>query len=136
MKSTLPWLNAEMVRFHMRKLEKGKNAFTTLPPPPPADGTDLSLMNDSDMSLLTSNSASQDGSGHVLRTEELSFLLMVVGQMEVLLKIILQQWKTPISMFLAGVRKAAPNVVFATSTMGYNLRSPRLPKLTEGHLEN
>ena len=68
MKSTLPWLNAEMVRFHMRKLEKGKNSCTTLPPPPPAGGTDLSLMNDSDMSLLTSNSANQAGSGHVLRT--------------------------------------------------------------------
>jgi hypothetical protein len=80
MKPTLPWLNTEMVRFHMRKLEKDKNEFT-MSPPPPAGGTDSSSTNDSAISSLT----------------------------------------------------APTTVVFATSTIGYNLHSPRLPKLTEGH---
>jgi hypothetical protein len=71
MKPTLPWLNTEMVRFHMRKLEKGKNAHT-MPPPPPAGGTDSSSTNDSAISSLTSNSVSPSA-GHVFRTEEIEF---------------------------------------------------------------
>ncbi|KAI2492619.1 hypothetical protein MHU86_21933 [Fragilaria crotonensis] len=76
MKPTLPWLSTEMVRFHMRKLAKAKNALTNSPPPPPppvAGGKDSSS-NDSAISSLTSNSTASTETGQeVMHTEEIEF---------------------------------------------------------------
>ncbi len=104
MAPTLLWLSSEMVRFHMKKLENGKNTLQCRHHHHQLAGKICHLL--IRPYLRWHSMALAQMLALFCGQRKLSFVPMV-GRKELLLKMILQQWKTPTSIFLADVQKAA-----------------------------